>query len=159
MHEAGTMLGDLLLQMAHDAAQLGSLPAQSVHDVRLGHRSSPSWNITADDGSQPTDERRAFASSDRHMVEDVGENPHVEQCVSHGMSDGVFAGDDADGVERHALECCAVARAVVAPHEGCVFVHGHVENPMQVVLNSPMTARQDEQALRWLCYRILAQRC
>ncbi len=60
---------------------------------------------------------RAFASSDRHMVKDVGENPHVEQRISHGVADGVLARDDADGVERHALERRAVARAVVAPHE------------------------------------------
>jgi hypothetical protein len=53
MHETGTMLDDLLLQMAHDPTQLGSLPAQSVHDVRLGHRNSPSW-IKVQDGSQTT---------------------------------------------------------------------------------------------------------
>jgi len=59
---------------------------------------------------------RAFASSDRHMVEDVGENLQIEQRISHGVADGVFACDDADGVERHALERGTVTRAVVAPH-------------------------------------------
>jgi hypothetical protein len=54
MHEARTMLDDLLLQMAHHPAQLGSLPAQSVHDVRLGHCNSPSQNIGAQDGSRVT---------------------------------------------------------------------------------------------------------
>ncbi len=42
------------------------------------------------------------------MVEDVGENAHVEYCVSHGVADGVLARDDADGVECHALERRAV---------------------------------------------------
>src|SRR6195952_330761 len=45
MHEIGTMVDDLLLQMAHGPAQLGSLQAQSVYDVRLSHRHSPSRNI------------------------------------------------------------------------------------------------------------------
>ena len=80
--------------------------------------------------------RRAFASSDRHMVEDVGESPHIEQRISHGVADGVFARDDADGVERHALERGTVARAVVAPHQRRILAHGHVENPMQVVLDA-----------------------
>ena len=53
VHETGTVLDDLLLQMAHDPAQLGSLRAQSVHDVRLGHCSSPSQNIKVQDGSRP----------------------------------------------------------------------------------------------------------
>jgi len=53
MHEAGAMLDDPLLQMAHDPAQLGSLPMQSVHDVRLGHRNSPSW-IKVQDGNRAT---------------------------------------------------------------------------------------------------------
>jgi len=48
-----TMLDDLLLQTAHNPAQLGSLPAQSVHDVQLGHRNSPSW-IKGQDGSRTT---------------------------------------------------------------------------------------------------------
>jgi len=90
---------------------------------------------------------RDFASSDGHMVEDVGENAHVQHCIPHGVADGVLARDDADGVERHAFEGGAVARAVVAPHERRILAHGHVENPVQVVLNSPMTARQGEQAL------------
>lgn len=34
---------------------------------------------------------RAFASSDGHVVEDIGENPHVEQRILHGVADGVFA--------------------------------------------------------------------
>jgi len=54
MHETGTMLDDLLLQMAHDPAQLGSLPAQCVHDVRLGHCNSPSQNISVQNGSRMT---------------------------------------------------------------------------------------------------------
>jgi len=45
---------------------------------------------------------RDFASSDGHMVEDVGENAHVEHCIPHGVTDGVLARDDADSVERHA---------------------------------------------------------
>ncbi len=60
---------------------------------------------------------RDFASSDGHMVEDVGENAHVQHCIPHGVANGVLARDDADGVERHALERSAIARAVVAPHE------------------------------------------
>lgn len=61
------------------------------------------------------------------MVEDAGENPHVEHCVPHGATEGVFAGDDADGVERHAFERGVVARAVVAPHKGRALTHRHVE--------------------------------
>jgi len=53
MHEARTMLDDLLLQMAHDPAQLGSLPAQSVNNVPLGHRYPPSW-IKVQDGNRTT---------------------------------------------------------------------------------------------------------
>ncbi len=63
------------------------------------------------------EEDRAFASSDGHMVEDVGEIPRIEQRISHGVADGVFACDDADGVERHALERGTVARAVGAPRQ------------------------------------------
>jgi len=79
---------------------------------------------------------RDFASSDGHVVEDVGENPHVEHCIAHGVAHGVLARDDADGVERHALERGAVARAMVAPHQRRILAHGHVENPMQVVLDA-----------------------
>jgi len=53
MHKTGTMVDDLLLQMAHDPAQLGSLPAQSVNNVRLGHRNSPS-RIKVQDGNRTT---------------------------------------------------------------------------------------------------------
>ncbi len=35
IHGIGTMLDDPLLQMAHNPAQLESLPAQSIHDARL----------------------------------------------------------------------------------------------------------------------------
>jgi len=42
-----------LLQMAHDPTQLGSLPAQSVNNVGLGHRNSPSW-IKVQDGNRTT---------------------------------------------------------------------------------------------------------
>ncbi len=34
---------------------------------------------------------RDFASSDGHMVEDVGENAHVEHRIPHGVADGVLA--------------------------------------------------------------------
>ena len=68
---------------------------------------------------------RDFASSDGHMVEDVGENAHVQHGIPHGVADGVLARDDADSVERHALERSAVARAVVAPH-----VPGDMQNPV-----------------------------
>jgi len=34
-------------------------------------------------GADPRD----FASNNGHMVEDVGENAHVEYCVSHGVAD------------------------------------------------------------------------
>ena len=54
MHEAGTMLDHLPLQLAHDPAQLGSLPAQSVYDVWLDHRNSPSRNISVQDGNRTT---------------------------------------------------------------------------------------------------------
>ncbi len=53
MNETGTIADDLLLQMAHDPAQLGSLPAQSVNNVRLGPRNSPSW-IKVQDGNRTT---------------------------------------------------------------------------------------------------------
>ena len=46
------------------------------------------------------------------MVENIGEDRQVDYCISHGMTDGVFAGDDAGGVERHALERDAVAWAM-----------------------------------------------
>ncbi len=60
MHETGTMADDPLLQMAHDPAQLEALLAQSVHDVRLGHRNSPSQNIKVQDGNRtirPSEQR------------------------------------------------------------------------------------------------------
>jgi hypothetical protein len=53
MHETGTMVDDLLLQMTHHPAQLGSLPTQSVYDVGLSHRNSPSW-IKVQDGNRTT---------------------------------------------------------------------------------------------------------
>ena len=53
MHETGKMLDDLLLQMAHDPTQLGSLPAQSVNNVRLGPCNPPSW-IKLQDGNRMT---------------------------------------------------------------------------------------------------------
>ena len=62
------------------------------------------------------------------------------------MAHGVFAYDEADGVERHALGGGTVARAMVAPHERRLLAHGHVSNPVQVVLDRSVTARQREQA-------------
>jgi len=54
MRQARAVSDDLLLQMAHDPAQLGPLPAQSVHDVRLGHRDPPSLNTTAQNSNRAT---------------------------------------------------------------------------------------------------------
>jgi len=38
-------------------------------------------------GLRLTLQARDFASNNGHMVEDVGENAHVEYCVSHGVAD------------------------------------------------------------------------
>ncbi len=54
VRQAATMLRQLLLQAAHDPAQLKPLPARGVHDTQLGHRNPPSRNTKVQDGSRTT---------------------------------------------------------------------------------------------------------
>src|SRR5215217_3201213 len=81
------------------------------------------------------------------LGEEAGQEGIV-QCGAHALSlHGLLRAFELGKVEGEAPQQGDVLRSVILAVSGVVFVHGHVEDPMQAVLHPPMGAGRPAEAL------------
>src|SRR4051812_14086558 len=82
---------------------------------------------------------------------ELGEEAGEEGVVpggAHALSfDGLLGAFELGKVESQAPQQGDVLRPVIIAGSGLVFVHGHIENPMQAVLHPPMGAGHSAEVL------------